>query len=142
MPDSARPSALGEWWSKIGVPGYTRWAYVVPALASFIFVGHAWEDAGWQGGGPYAFVLIVSLVQLLRPTVLGWLLCTIPCVLYVVLFLSESPLSLTGEWLAVLLIGLLPALALAWARPRFQAHGPAWPAEGRWSEPRRGLTRS
>jgi hypothetical protein len=102
---------------------------VVPALASFIFVGHAWDDAGWQGGGPYAFVLVMSLLQLLRPTVLGWLLCAIPCMFYLVLFITEAPLSAAGEWLASLLVGLLPALALVWARPRVQrltgepAHG-------------------
>jgi len=119
MPDNDRPSALPEWWSGIAVPSYTRWAYLVPAVASFIFVGHAWEDAGWQGGGPYAFVLVISLLQLLRPTVVGWLLCLIPCLLYLVLFITEaSPLGRAGEWIASLLVGLLPTIALIWARPR------------------------
>src|SRR5262245_49560383 len=119
MTDAGRSSALADWWSRTRVPpGYTRWAYLVPALASFIFVGHAWEDAGWQGGGPYALGLVVSLVQLLRPTVVGWLLCAIPCMAYLVLFLAEAPLSPVGEWIAFLLVGLLPALALGWARPR------------------------
>lgn len=120
MTNTDRSSTLEAWWSRIGVPGYTRWAYVVPGLASFMFVGHAWEDAGWQGGGPYALVLVVSLFQVLRPTVLGWLLCAVPCMLYLVLFITEAPLSSVGEWIAYLLVGLLPALALVWARPRAQ----------------------
>jgi hypothetical protein len=84
----------------------------------FLFVGHAWE-AGWQGG-PYAFVLVLALLQVLRPTVLGWLLCAIPCIAYLVLFIAEAPLNPIGEWFAFLLVGLLPALALGWARPRAQ----------------------
>jgi len=123
MADSERPRTASDWWSRIAVRGHTRWAYVAPALAGLMFVGHAWEDAGWQGGGPYAFVLVVSLLQLLRPTVLGWLLCAIPCVIYLTLFAVEAPFSPTGEWLLFLLVGLVPTVALVWARPRL--HRPA-----------------
>lgn len=123
MDASDRPTTLGEWWSKAGVSGHTRWAYLAPALASFMFVGHAWEDAGWQGAGPYAFVLGVSLVQLFRPTVLGWLLTAIPCLAYLVLFVTEAPLSPIEEWMVFLLIGLVPVLLLVWARPRISSAG-------------------
>jgi hypothetical protein len=120
MADSDRPRTANDWWSRITVPGHTRWAFIAPALAALMFVGHAWEDAGWQGGGPYALVLAVSLLQLLRPTVLGWLLCTIPCLVYLVLFVAEAPLDPIGEWVSFLLVGLVPTLTLIWARPRLR----------------------
>ena len=124
-----RPSVLASWWSRAQVPGYTRRAYLAPALVSFMFVGHAWEDAGWQGGAPYAFVLVLSLVQLARPTVLGWVLTVIPFLLYLVLFFTEAPFKPIGDWVVFLLVGLVPALMLAWARPRtwtrIQESGPS-----------------
>jgi hypothetical protein len=112
------PTTFAHWWRELMVPGYTRWAYLAPALAAFMFVGHAWEDAGWQGGSPYAFVLVVSILQLVRPTLLGWLLSTIPFLVYLVVFVMEAPRNPVGEWLTFLLIGLIPTLALVWARPR------------------------
>jgi hypothetical protein len=117
------PKAANGWWSRLTVPGRARWACIAPGLASLMFVGHAWEDAGWQGAGPYAFLLVMSLIQLVWPTVLGWFLCAIPCLAYLVLFIAEVPPSPSGEWLLFLLVGLVPALALIWARPRFRDAG-------------------
>jgi hypothetical protein len=123
-----RGSALAEWWSTRHVPGYTRWAYIAPALAGFLFVGHAWEDAGWQGATPYALVLLVSLAQLIRPTILGWLTTATLVLAYLVLFIAEASVDRVGEWVVALLIGLIPALLLVWARPRVQQNaGPARP---------------
>jgi hypothetical protein len=119
----SRGSALAEWWSTRHVPGYTRWAYIAPALAGFLFVGHAWEDAGWQGATPYALVLLVSLAQLTRPTILGWLTTALLVLAYLVLFIAEASVDPVGEWVMALLIGLIPALLLVWARPRVQ-HNP------------------
>jgi hypothetical protein len=118
MEDKQRAHALATWWRNLWVPGYTRPAYVIPACVAFLFVGHAYEDAGWQGAGPYAFVLGISLVQLVRPTAVGWALTTIPFVAYLVAFAVEAPRSATGEWLFFLLVGLVPTAVLAWARPR------------------------
>jgi hypothetical protein len=115
-----RPSALPELWASAYVPGYTRWAYVAPALAGFLFVGHAWEDAGWQGGAPYALVLLVSTLQLIRPTVLGWLITATLFLLYLIMFIAEAPVDPVGEWVVGLLVGLVPALLLFWARPRIR----------------------
>ncbi len=114
-----RPS-LADWWSSAHVPGYTRWAYVAPALAGLLFVGHAWEDAGWQGAAPYALLLFVSVMQLIRPTVLAWLVTAILVLGYLVLFIAEAPPGPAGEWVVFLLVGLVPALLLVWARPRVQ----------------------
>ncbi len=121
-------SSPADWWSTRYVPGYTRWAYILPGLAGFLFVGHAWEDAGWQGATPYALVLLVSLVQLIRPTVLGWLVTTMLVFAYLILFVVEGPVAPIGERVVFLLIGLLPAVLLLWARPRVQQKtGPANP---------------
>ena len=120
MAENNSPTTANGWWSRIAVPGRTRWACIAPGLASLMFVGHAWEDAGWQGAGPYAFLLVVSLIQLLWPTVLGWVLCAIPCLAYLVLLVAEVPPNPSGEWFLFLLAGVVPTLALIWARPRLR----------------------
>jgi hypothetical protein len=113
-----RQSALSELWKSAYVPGYTRWAYLAPALVGFLFVGHAWEDAGWQGASPYALVLLVSTLQLIRPTVVGWLITATLLLVYLILFIVEAPMDPVAQWVVFLLVGLVPALLLIWARPR------------------------
>jgi hypothetical protein len=112
------PMKLIDWWRKATVPGYTRWAYLAPALVSFLIVGHALEDAGWQGAIPYGILLLVSLMQLVRPTVIGWFICILPFIVFLCLLLIVAPRNAIIDWRESLLIGVIPTLALLWAHPR------------------------
>ena len=99
------------------VPPMTRWAYVAPALGAFLFVGHAWEDSGPTGAAPYALALLLSVVSIVRPTLLAWLALAILYGAYLVLMIAAVAEPI-GEWLVFVMVGAVPSAALWWARPR------------------------
>ena len=83
-----------------------------------MFIGHAWEDAGWVGAGPYALAFLLSLVSILRPTRIAWLVLALLYGAYLVALTSALPQVQFGEWLVFFLVGAIPCAALWRGRPR------------------------
>ncbi len=89
-----------------------RWAYLAPALSGFLFVGHAYEDAGPVAAAPYALVLLLSLVSLVRPTQVAWLVLAILDGAYMVLLVAAVMEVQFGDWILFFLLGAIPTAAL------------------------------
>lgn len=99
-------------------PGAPRWPYVFPALVALLFIGHAYEDAGWwRGAALYAAIILLSIVQALAPTVLGWLLLFVPFLMYGVVVAVQSDDGQLSEQLLFMLFGFGPAFVLWLLRP-------------------------
>lgn len=96
----------------------TRWAYIAPALGGFLFIGHALEDAGPFAAMPYAMVFLLSLVSLLRPTIGAWVVLCVAYGAYLALTVTAFVRIEFSDWQVFFLIGLVPAVALWFARPR------------------------
>ncbi len=100
---------------RLGAP---RCPYVFPALVALLFIGHAYEDAGWwRGVALYAAIIFLSIVQALVPTVLGWLLLFVPFLLYGVVVAVQSDDGQLGEQLLFMIFGFGPAFVLWLLRP-------------------------
>jgi hypothetical protein len=70
--------------------------------------------------GPYLLIVLLLMVQFFRPTVLGWGLSFGLFLAYAVAVFAQGPL--TSEGYIFILLGLLPAAAIAWAYPRKLTH--------------------
>ena len=116
VPRSAEPNSTVERHS-LPARVAARFVYLLPGVAAFLFVGHAYEDAGVRGAAPYAILIGLSILQAVHPTFLVWALLFAACVVYTLLVASAWPTEERGEWLSFLLIGLLPTLALWLIRP-------------------------
>jgi len=114
-PTPSEPREGGLGWV---APASTRWAYLAPAIGALMFVGHAWEDAGLVGAGPYALALLLSLASIVKPSRIAWVLLAILYGAYLVLIMSAVTQVHFGEWFAFFLMGAVPCAALWWARPR------------------------
>jgi len=115
---NAANTHLNERQPPWAVPRTTRWAYIAPALGAFLFVGHAWEDGGLVGAGPYVLALLLSLASLVRPTRIAWVILTLLYSAYVVLIMSVAMQAPFAEWFGFFLVAAVPCAALWWARPR------------------------
>jgi hypothetical protein len=88
-------------------PTARRWPYAFRALVALLLVGHAYEDAGWwRGAAVYTALIALSLVQMLVPTLAGWVAAAIQA--------AKRPLD---ESVLFLLLGFGPTVALWFGRP-------------------------
>ena len=51
-----------------------RWVAVLPGLIALVFLGHAFEDAGFIGALPYIAIVFVSVAYVIRPRVILWIM--------------------------------------------------------------------
>ena len=92
-----------------------RWVYLV--CEALVLLMALWStEEGVSYAVPYIPILILFIVQFFRPTLLGWGLAFVLFSAYTTAILFKA--SFTAEYGAGLLIGLVPSLALFWARPR------------------------
>ena len=95
-----------------------RWVYVVCAvIAVWLGVLSAGMQDDLRGVLPYLAIAAISVVQYVRPTLLGWFVLAVPFASYTALVAVhfERPVQ---EFVMFLLIGLLPTLALSWSWPK------------------------
>jgi len=115
--DAKTMGSIGIRWLK----NAPRWPYWIPATIALILVGPAYEDDGMRSAGLYACLVLLSIVQSIRPTMLGWLILFAPFFAYelaVELSRGREPLS---EWLLFVVLGFVPTLAMWIGRPwRFE----------------------
>ena len=103
--------------SRLTVPKQTGW-YFLSAVSSVFFIG------GAVGGGsrtPFALsllMLVLSLVSLVRPTVLAWTYVMLGSVLYSFILLSMIRGVAVFDWAALTLVGAIPTVGLWSIRPR------------------------
>lgn len=93
------------------------WPYVFPAVVALLFVGHAAEDAGAAGAATYVGIIVLSLIQAVWRTVVGWLLLFAPFVAFGIVVAVNPQNGPFGEWLLFMALGFGPALALWVGRP-------------------------
>ncbi len=76
--------------------------------------GPAYEDAGAFGATPYVGIIVFSIVYIFRPMMILW-----ASVFVVFVAVASHPQNgPLGEWIIFILIGLVPAILLWFARPR------------------------
>jgi len=82
-----------------------------------VFVGHAYDD-DLIGAAPYLAIIVLSASYVLRPTLVAWGLLFGAFVSYAALIVAHPGNGPRDEWLFFMLLGLVPALLLWFARPR------------------------
>src|SRR5262245_3932230 len=91
-----------------------RWPYCMPGAIALLFVGHAYEDGGPVSAAIYGAIVVLSIVQSVRSTILGWILLFGPFAAYVVAVALSAERDPIDEWLLFLTLGLVPVVAM-WA---------------------------
>src|ERR1039457_3462777 len=91
----------------------SRWPYLVPALISSLFVGHAYEDGGLSSAFLYIGIIAISVITALRPNVFVWFILLILFLTYglIVLFSTSDILPLK-ERIIFASLGLVPSIVL------------------------------
>jgi len=98
-------------------PGAPRWPYFIPGLVALLFVGHAFEDAGWAGAAPYIAILALSVAGVVWPTILGWGLLAVPFLAFGVIVAMHPQNGPLDEWGLFMAMGFGPAFLLWLGRP-------------------------
>ena len=95
-------------------PEAPRWPYIVLGLAallvSVLSVGVAFDRVR----GLYLAILVLCILQMVLPTVLGWLLVLAPFFAYGI---SAVVRPIYGQWVPYMLLGFVPAVVLWIGRP-------------------------
>ncbi len=94
-----------------------RWPYWIPGVIAFAFVGHAFEDGGPRSGAIYSGIVLLSILQTIRPTVLGWILLFAPFVACAAVVAASPGNGPVHEWLIFMLLGFVPSAAMWLGRP-------------------------
>jgi hypothetical protein len=94
-----------------------RWCAALPSLIAILFIGHAYEDAGVLGTIPYVAIIVFSLIYIYRPMMILWAPVFIAFLVYFVAVALHPQNGSVGEWVIFMLLGLVPAVALWFARP-------------------------
>lgn len=100
-----------------------RWPYFLPGFVALLFVGHAYEDGGVGSALLYLAIIILSVVQTIRPTILGWCLLFIPFLWYGVVVAMSPENGPFGEWAIFMMLGFAPALLLLIGHPWRKSRG-------------------
>jgi hypothetical protein len=99
------------------MPKETGW-YFLSAVSSVFFIG------GALGGGSRFLValnvlmLVLSLVSLVRPTVLAWTYVMVGSVVYCCILLSMVSSFAVIDWAFLTVLGAVPSMGLWSIRPR------------------------
>ena len=112
------PSSLGEAGeNRLKMPKETGW-YFLSAVSSVFFIG------GALGGDSRIFValnllmLVLSLVSLVRPTVLAWTYVMLGSIVYCFVLLSGVRGVAVFDWAFLTVLGAVPSMGLWSIRPR------------------------
>ena len=101
-----------------------RWPYIFPGLVALLFVGHAYEDGGWESAALYIALITLSVLGVVWPTVLGWGLLFFAFLAYgVEVAMTPQNGGPVHEWAIFIILGFGPAVAL-WAGRPWRGIGP------------------
>jgi len=94
--------------------------YLICSVIALVFGSWA-SQYDFRAAVPYAAIILLLMFQFFRPTILGWLLSLILFGSYAVgIFIKASS---SEDYIAGVLVGLAPTIALFWARPGPPASG-------------------
>jgi len=112
-------------------PSVRRWAYIGPGLFGLLFVGHAYEDDGWRSACLYLALLVGSVMQAVRPTLLGWCVVVFPVIIFVPTVFGAVGSISTADWVAGGLLFAVPLAGVALGHPWARSRGLDGGASGR-----------
>ena len=95
-----------------------QWAYVACAIGVLLLALISAADGGIIAGLVYLPVLAVCIVQLWRPTILGWFVLTAAFSAYAICIVAVSKDLTRYDFYFFLSIGLTPAVMLLCSWPR------------------------
>lgn len=99
---------FGKRWTPL------KWIAIIPGLVAFVFLGHAFEDAGLFGALPYIAIVAISIGYLFRPRVILWIFLFGSFALFAVMIAVTMENGLMNEWF---LTGVIPAILMLFAWP-------------------------
>jgi hypothetical protein len=105
--------------------------FVYIACAALVLLSGLWAaEEGIRYGVVYAVILLFLMLQFFRPTILGWLLSLALFATFTVgVLVALVRGSFRGDYILGVLLGLVPTIAIFWARPRpLMQNVPASPA--------------
>ena len=79
--------------------------------------GHALEDGGGVEGVALIAAAAVGLLQLVRPTILGWAMLLTPFVVFAVTLAASASRIPSQDWGPLAMLAGLPALGLVVGHP-------------------------
>jgi len=89
--------------------------YLICSVITVLF-GFWASQYDFRAAVPYAIVVLLLILQFFRPTMIGWLLSLALFGSYTVgIFIKATSRE---DYIAGILVGLAPTIALVWARPR------------------------
>ena len=98
-----------------------KWLAAVPGLLALYLFGFALESRGFTVVAPYAVIVLLTAVYMIRPMLVLWVPVFATFVFYmgvVLIDLFVHPMNaLLSEWITFLLLGVVPAILLWLARP-------------------------
>ena len=95
-----------------------KWVVALPGAVALLFLGHALEDGGLSSAAPYAAVVLLSALYLLRPMLIAWGPVFAAFVFYsVAVLVNPDNGGPRSEWITFLLMGIVPVVVLWLARP-------------------------
>jgi hypothetical protein len=99
-------------------PARFKWVVALPGAVALLFLGHALEDGGLSSAAPYAAVVLMSALYLLRPMLIVWGPVFAAFVFYsVAVLVNPDNGGPRSEWIIFLLMGIVPVVVLWLARP-------------------------
>jgi hypothetical protein len=98
-------------------PRTRRWPYIFPGLLGLLFILHAYEDDGWRSAAVYLALLIGSLVQGLRPSLLGWAVVVAPLAILAPVVFGASGGVASQDWILGAALWAVPVMAALVGHP-------------------------
>jgi hypothetical protein len=96
-------------------PRKRAFVYLICSAIALLF-GLWASQYNFRAAVPYAIIVLLLMIQFFRPTILGWLLSLFSFGSYAVgIFIKATSRE---DYIAGVLVGVAPAIALFWARPR------------------------
>ena len=113
-------------------PATPRWPNMLPTLLALGFAGHAFEDGGAFESAILLAMAAVGVLQMFKPTVLGWAVLLTPFILWAMFLVGSGSQIPRSDWGPLAVLTLLPIGGLLighpWSRGRLTA---ARAADGR-----------
>ena len=95
-----------------------RWVYLLCAAIFVVFALFSAGEGGLIGALPYIPFVALCTVQFLRPTLLGWIVLTAMFAAYAIAVAAHWRSLTRLDLEAFLSVGLVPAVALLFFRPK------------------------
>jgi hypothetical protein len=96
------------------------WAYLPAVVVSILFAIMGWGEEKASGAGLFILLLLVCVVQWVRPTLLVWALLLCLFSAYAVAVIATPHNGTFTDYLVFFLCGAVPAVVLLFGQPKSQ----------------------